>query len=175
MRPHGTPRELESRRRRAVVLLQAGKTYQSVASTLNASISSVVRWVQSFRKGGARALRPKPASGRPPLLASAQKQKLLRLLEQGPLAAGYVTDLWTLPRISRLIDKHFGVHYHPGHLWRVMADFGWTWQKPERRATQRDEKAIARWKKHEWPDIKKSPKTWCPSRIPRRKRISPHP
>ncbi|MBI4678101.1 MAG: helix-turn-helix domain-containing protein, partial [Elusimicrobia bacterium] len=71
MRPHGTPRELESRRRRAVVLLQAGRTYQSVASTLNASISSVVRWVQSFRKGGARALRPKPASGRPPLLASA--------------------------------------------------------------------------------------------------------
>jgi len=155
-------------------MLRAGKTYQSVAATLNSSISSVVRWAQSFRKGGTKALRAKPASGRPPLLAPPQKRKLLRLLEQGPLAAGYVTDLWTLPRISKLIHKHFGIHYHPGHIWRLMASFEWTWQKPERRATQRDEKAIVHWKKHEWMDIKKSPKTWCPSRLPRRKWVSPH-
>lgn len=175
MRPHGTPQELESRRRRAVALLRAGKTYQSVASTLNSSISSVVRWIQSFREGGTKALKSKPSPGRPPRLTSTQKGRLVYLLEQGPLAAGYVTDLWTLPRISKLIDKHFGIHYHPGHLWRIMASFGWTWQKPERRATQRDEKAIARWKKYEWSDIKKSPKTWRPSRIPRRKRVPPHP
>lgn len=175
MRPHGTPRELESRRRRGIALLRAGKTYQSVAVDLNASISSVVRWAQSFRKGGTQALRSRPASGRPPRLASTQKRKVLRLLKQGPLAEGYSTDLWTLPRISRLIEKHFGIRYHPGHLWRVMANLGWTWQKPERRAAQRDEKAIAHWKKHEWPRIKKSPKTWGPSRIPRRVGLPPHP
>ena len=174
MRPHGTPQQLEARRHRAVALLRSGKTYQSVAATLNSSISSVVRWIQSFRQGGKEALRPKPTPGRPPLLSQSQKRKLLRLLERGPLAAGYTTQLWTLPRISRLIEKHFGIRYHPGHVWRVMLSLEWTWQKPERRATQRDEEAIARWKEYEWPRIKKSPKTWGPSRLPRRKRVPPH-
>lgn len=174
MRPHGTSQQLEARRRRAVALLQAGKTYQSVAATLNASISSVVRWIQSFRQGGKEALLPKPTPGRPPRLSKSKKRKLLQLLEKGPPAAGHTTDLWTLPRVARLIEKHFGIRYHPGHVWRVMMDLGWTWQKPERRAIQRDEKAIARWKKHEWPRIKKSPQTPSSSRVSRRKRVSHH-
>jgi len=174
MRPYGTPQQLEGRRRRAIALLRTGKTYQSVAATLDASISSVVRWAQSFRAGGASALRPKPAPGRPPRLSPEQQQELLRLLKRGPLAAGYTTDLWTLPRIAKLIQKHFGIRYHPGHVWRVMGNLRWTWQKPERRATQRDEQAIARWKRGKWPGIKKSPKTWGPSRLSRRKRLPPH-
>ena len=157
MRPQGTAQQLEARRYRAIALLRAGKTYQSVAATLNASISSVVRWSQSFRKGGKAALRPKKTPGRPPRLSAAQKRKLRSLLERGALASGYATDLWTLPRIAKLIEKHFGVRYHPGHVWRVMLSLDWTWQKPERRAIQRDEEAIARWKKHTWPRIKKSP------------------
>jgi transposase len=157
MRPQGTAQQLEARRHRAIALLRAGKTYQSVAATLNASISSVVRWAQSFRKGGKAALRPKPTPGRPPRLTAAQKRKLRNLLERGARAAGYSTDLWTLPRIAKLIQKHFGVRYHPGHVWRIMLSLEWTWQKPERRAVQRDEEAIARWKRHTWPRIKKSP------------------
>lgn len=175
MRPHGTPQQLEARRCRAIALLQAGKTYQSVAATLNASISSVVRWAQSFRQGGALALRPKSTPGRPPRLSQSQKRKLLRLLERGARAAGYTTDLWTLPRIAKLIEQQCGIHYHPGHVWRVMRSLKWTCQKPERRATQRDEAAIARWKNYAWPRIKKSPKTGGPSRFSRRKRVSPHP
>ena len=175
MRPLGSPEQLQTRRERAIALLQSGKTYQSIAATLNSSISSVVRWAQTHRKGGMKALRPKPAPGRPPMLTSPQKRRLLRLLAKGAPAEGYATDLWTLPRVAKLIGKHFGTRYHSGHVWRVLRGLGWTCQKPERRALQRDEKAIAHWKKHDWPHIKKSPKTWGPSRIPRRKRISPHP
>ena len=175
MRPPGTPEQLQTRRERAIALLQSGKTYKSIAATLNASISSVVRWAQAHRKDGVKALRPKPAPGRPPLLTPRQKRRLLQLLAQGSLAEGYTTDLWTLPRIAKLIGKHFGTRYHPGHVWRVMRGLGWTCQKPERRALQRDEQAIARWKTHECPRIKKSPTTWGPSRLPRRKRLPPHP
>lgn len=150
-----------------MALLQKGKTYQSVAVTLNSSISSVVRWIQDFRRGGTPALQAKPASGRPGRLSETQKRKLLRLLELGPGAAGYTTELWTLPRIAKLIEKHFGVRYHPGHVWRVMLSLNWTWQKPERKAVERDEEAIARWKKLEWPRLKKNSKTWGPSGVPR--------
>ena len=175
MRPPGTPEQLQTRRERAIALLHSGKTYQSIAATLNSSISSVVRWAQVHRQGGLKALRPKPAPGRPPMLTPLQKRRLLQLLAKGSLSEGYTTDLWTLPRIAKLIGKHFGTRYHPGHVWRVMRGLGWTCQKPERRSLERDEKAIARWKKHDWPHIKKSPKTWGPSRLPRRKRIPPHP
>jgi len=103
-----------------------------------------------------KALRPKPAPGRPPMLTPRQQRRLLQLLVKGPLSEGHATDLWTLPRIATLIGKHFGTRYHPGHVWRVMRGLGWTCQKPERRALQRDENAIARWKTRAWPRIKKA-------------------
>lgn len=46
---------------------------------------------------------------------------------------------------------------HPGHLWRVLGALGWSVQKPERRALQRDEAAIAHWQEHTWPALKKKP------------------
>jgi hypothetical protein len=33
----------------------------------------------------------------------------------------------------------------------------WTWQRPARRAVERDDEAIERWIKRRWPHVKKSP------------------
>lgn len=165
MRPHGTPAQLERRRRHAIQLLQAGKTLSAVARALSASVSSVFRWWQAYRQKGLQELRAKPTPGRPPRLSHRQKQKLLRLLVHGPLAAGYPTDLWTLQRVADLIDRHFGVAYHPCHVWKLLTGLGWSCQKPERRALERDEAAIARWKEKEWPRVKKTGRTWRPSRL----------
>ena len=175
MRPHGTPAQLEKRRRHAIQLLKAGKTLSAVARALSASVSSVFRWWQAYRKKGPKELRAKPTPGRPPRLSSRQRQKLVNLLLQGPLAAGYPTDLWTLRRVADLIERHFGVAYHPCHVWKLLTGLGWSCQKPERRAVERDEAAIARWKRTEWPRIKKTGRTWGPSRLRGRKRLPPHP
>jgi transposase len=88
-------------------------------------------------------------------LSERQKRKLVTLLGRGALRAGYQTDLWTLPRVAELIHQHFGVRYHASHVWKVLTRLGWSCQKPERRAVERDEPAIARWKQDEWPRIKK--------------------
>src|SRR2546430_1468545 len=158
MRPHGTPNQLEARRRRAIALLKSGKPYRIVAAMLGSSLSSVVRWFQSYREGGLRKLRPQPIPGRPHSLSRPQRERLKRILLKGPIAAGYSTDLWTLKRIAKTIGKHFGVNYHPGHVWYVMSeDLKWSCQKPERRAYERNEEAIARWKKTTWPRINKNP------------------
>jgi transposase len=99
-------------------------------------------------------------------LSAKEKKSLEKLLLRGPLVAGYSTDVWTLKRIAEMIQTEFGVHYHPGHVWKLLRDdMGWSCQKPERRAYERDEAAIAHWKRYEWPHIKKRPKTWCPSCI----------
>ena len=174
MRPPGTPQQLEARRQRAVALLRAGKTYQSVATTLNASISSVVRWAQAHRRGGKAALRARAIPGRPQRLSASQKLQLIQRLVAGPLAAGYSTDVWTLPRIARLIAQRFGIRYHPGHVWRLMGQLGWTCQKPQRRALERNEAAIAHWKRYRWPHIKKRPSVESAFGFPRRKWVPTH-
>jgi Winged helix-turn helix/DDE superfamily endonuclease len=78
------------------------------------------------------------------------------LLGQGALHAGYRTELWTIPRVAELIRDEFGVRYHPAHVWKLLTALGWSCQKPERRAVERDEAAIARWKREDWPRIKKA-------------------
>jgi len=100
-------------------------------------------------------------------LSPSQKGQLVRLLVKGPLRAGYTTDLWTLARVAKLIQQEFGIRYHPGHVWKLLTGLGWSCQKPERRALERDEAAIARWTYTEWPRIKKRRSS---SRAPRLRR-----
>jgi transposase len=102
-------------------------------------------------------LRAKRHPGAKPKLAREDRPKLAKLLLKGPLAHGYWTDLWTLQRVAQLIEKHFGVHYHPSSVWRLLRAMGWTAQKPERRARERNEEAIRRWRRRDWVRIKKSP------------------
>jgi transposase len=168
MRPSGTAHQLERRRREAMAFLRAGKPYREVARLVQASLSSVVRWYQAYRRDRRNGLRARPTPGRPPRLTPRQRERLRRLLLRGAQAAGHPTELWTLPRIRKLIETEFGVRYSPVGVWKLLRHgLGWSWQKPERRARQRDEAAIAHWKTHTWPHIKKRRSTWGPSRISR--------
>jgi transposase len=163
MRPQGSPDQLEKRRRRAVALLKKGETYRTVAHASGASLSSVVRWFQAFRRKGPKGLESRPTPGRPCRLSQAQHKQLEKLLLQGAQRAGYSTDLWTLRRIGKLIEKEFGVRYTNSAVWRLLVvDLEWSPQKPERRATQRDEAAIEDWKHKQWPQIKKKRVGWAP-------------
>jgi transposase len=80
------------------------------------------------------------------------------MLLKGATAHGFSTDLWTLPRVAEVIAKTFGVRYHPAHVWKILRGEGWSCQKPERRARERDEEAIQNWRDKRWPHIKKRPK-----------------
>jgi transposase len=119
------------------------------------SASSVKRWKDALEGGGLEALDPNPHPGRTPEMTPGQKRQLVKLLEDGPLAAGYRTEQWTCPRVAEVIQRYFGVTYHPDHVRRILHELGWSFQKPEQRARERDEKAIRRWRKKDWPRIKK--------------------
>jgi len=157
MRPHGSPVELERRRRRAVELLQSGQTLSAVARQVGAAVSAVWQWRETVRRKGARGLAAKPAPGRPRRLTVRQRQRLPKLLARGARRHGYANDLWTTRRIARVIAREFGVDYHSAHVSRILADLGWSCQKPERRARERNEAAIAHWKRYRWAAIKKKP------------------
>jgi transposase len=159
MRPYGNPAALEARRRRAVALLEDGLGVREVARKIGCSPTSVSRWQAEVQAGGTDALRAKPTPGRPPRLTARQRTRLLNLLLKGATAHGYSTDLWTLPRVAEIIARTFGVRYHPAHVWKILRGEGWSCQKPERQARERDEGAIKQWRADRWPHIKKRQKS----------------
>jgi transposase len=108
-------------------------------------------------------LRVRFSPGRPLKLGKTQRRQLVKLLLKGPLAHGYRTNLWTTARIAELMRRTFGVRYHRDHVGRLMHSLRWSPQKPERRALQRDEEKIARWKQKDWPRVKKTLHGWAPT------------
>ena len=163
MRPRGSAAVLEARRRQALALLKEGHSLQAVGRWLRCAASSVMRWRDAVRRRGERGFRVGVSPGRPPKLTKRQRRQLVRLLLRGSLAHGYRTDLWTTARVAEVIACHFGIRYHPDHVGRLLHALHWSPQKPERRALQRDEAAIARWKREEWPRVKKTPRGWAPT------------
>ena len=92
-----------------------------------------------------------------------QLRRLVRILLKGALSRGYQTELWTTARIAEVIDEVFGVQYHRDHVGRLMHRLGWSSQKPERRALERDDERIDRWKREEWLRLRKTPNGWVPT------------
>ncbi len=128
MRPPGAPDQLQQRRRRAVQLVQAGRPVSAVARQVQASVSSVWRWWQTYQRAGPQGLRPRPTPGRPPRLSRGQQHTLERILARGPRRAGYPTDLWTLARVAQVIHRKFGIRYHRSHVWKLLTARGWRCQ-----------------------------------------------
>jgi transposase len=143
----------EWRRLRALQLKQQGWYQRDIAAALGASEESVSRWLTRARRGGLEALRAHPAPGRPPRLSEAQKRLIPEFLWHGPEAYGFRGHVWTRARIARVIEVEFGVRYHKGHVGRLLQELCWTPQVPVRRAIQRDEEAIARWRDETWPEL----------------------
>jgi transposase len=154
---------LEDRRKRALALLDSGESLNEVGRRIGCNASSVMRWRDARRRGGAKALRVRLSPGRPLKLERAQRRRLVNLLLQGPMMHGYRTNLWTTARIAELIRNQFGIQYHRDHVGRLLHSLNWSPQKPERRALERDENAIERWQQKDWPRIKKTLRGWVPT------------
>lgn len=156
MRPKGSPEELERRRLRAIALLNQEYQPVDVARMVGVDRRSVRRWKAAYLKEGDKAIKAKPA-GRPQKLDEKAKKQLEHKLFKGAKASGFPNDLWTCPRVARLIFICFGIRYHVDHIGRLLRSMGWSPQRPQRRAIERDEKEIQRWIKQQWPIIKKKP------------------
>ncbi len=157
MRPNGSADQLEHRRFRALTLLRQGKSPVEVARQLGVDRRSVRRWKAACQGRGSGALKARRASGRPPRLQPPQKQILRRALLRGAQAAGFENDLWTCRRVAQWIQQRFGIRYERTHVCRLLHGLGFTPQKPQRRALERDEEAIRQWVQKVWPAVKKKP------------------
>lgn len=164
-RPIGSPAQLEQRRLHALELLRADYSVSAVAKKIGCARSAVYAWRDAFQRDGEVALKAKPASGRPLRLKPPQRKQLARILLSGATKFGYPSEMWTGRRVAEVTEQHFGVSYHPNHMWRVLRGLGWSCQKPVKRARERNEADIAHWTRYTWSHIKKRRKVWSPSRL----------
>jgi transposase len=147
---------MEQRRMRAADLLERGLIPAEIARQVGVAHRVVSEWRKAWRQGGRKALRSAGPAGRKSKLDDRQLAQVRNALAEGAESNGYLTDVWTLPRVAEVIEHITGVSYHPGHVWYILRDqLDWTWQRPARRAKERDDQAIQQWVKKRWPQLKK--------------------
>ncbi len=134
-------------------LKRRGWYQRDIAEALDVSEEAVSRWLARARDGGPEALRGRSAPGQRPRLSTAQRRLIPELLWHGPEAYGFRGQVWTCARIAKVIEWEFGVRYHKDHVGRMLKGLHWTPQQPIKRAIQRDDEAIQRWRDETWPEL----------------------
>ena len=148
----------EARRLQAWKLSQQGWSQRAIADLLEVGGSAVSAWLKRARlAGGPKGLHRKRAPGAARRLPRARWRQLRALLRRGAEAHGFHGALWTRQRVATLIAREFGVVYSARHVSRLLAEMGWSVQRPRRRARQRDEEKIARWRTERWPALQAKP------------------
>jgi transposase len=155
--------ELENRRRLAVARVNEGYAQTEVARFLGVNVRSVRRWVAAHRAEGDAGLAATVAPGQPARLTPDQVEVVLGWLARPATDFGFATELWTAPRVAKLIEKDFGIAYHPRYLNEWLTARGITPQKPRRVPRERDQAEIDRWVAEELPRIKKTRKRTGPT------------
>lgn len=159
-RPLGSGQKLEERRLRAVKeALKSDESAASIARRYKVEVGTLYRWIGKYRRNKKSGLKSRATPGRPKRLTDAQLVKLSKIIVDGAQAAGYPNDLWTCARITELIERRFGVKYHFNHVGKILIRIGFSPQRPEKRAIERDDRRIRKWVRHELPEIKKKPKS----------------
>jgi transposase len=143
---------------RAADMFRRGKSQADVARALGVSAESASEWYRLWSDGGRAGLAGAGRAGRLPRLSDEQLVPVIEALRKGPRENGFPTDLWTLARVSDVIEEATGVRYGTTQTWRILRErLGWTRQRPARRALERNDEAIATWAAEDWPRIKKAP------------------
>ena len=123
---HTTTYWKEQRRLHAVNLKQRGWKQKDIATALNVTASAVSQWLTTANERGAVGLRSRPHTGLPPELTWTEKQLIPDYLSHGAEAYGFRGEVWTTPRIRKVIEWEFNVSYHKSHIARLLKDLKWT-------------------------------------------------
>lgn len=149
--------EAAKKRLRAGRLLLSGKSCAEVAASTGVARQTVYTWKRLLDEGGIDALRAVPERGRPARLDERQLASVRAAILRSPTEHGFGTELWTLKRVGAVIERMHGVRFSQTQVWRILGSLGFSPQKPDKRAIERDEDAVRAWKRRTWPALKKKP------------------
>jgi transposase len=145
----------ERRRAKAAVLFKKGVSHAEISRHLSVTPAAVTQWRRAYAHGGRKALLSKGPSGFPSKITPEKRARFKREILKGPLSHGYPTNLWTLPRLGALLTKIVRVKFSDAWVWNIVRELGFTPQKPQVKAAERDEQAIRGWRTATLPKLKK--------------------
>lgn len=148
-------KDKEKRRLKAAKMFEKGKTQAEVVRKFKVTPAAASQWCEAWEKGGIGALKSKGHPGFESKVTPKKKKAFQKAILKGPQAFGYETDLWTLSRLRAVMKKVNKLDFSEVWIWHILRDLGFTPQKPQVKAKQRNEKAIREWKKKTLPDLKK--------------------
>jgi transposase len=150
---------LEHMRLLAVDRVLAGEKPSAVAKSFGIYRTSIYKWLRAHRKRGRVALRSTKARGPEPKLSEGQRKKVKRwIVGKDPRQYGFDFGLWTRSIIAAMILDKFEVSLTLPSIGRLLTCLDITPQKPLRRAYERDEKEIRKWKEEKYPALRKRAK-----------------
>lgn len=154
-----SPKAMEEIRMRAVERVQAGESPEVVIKTLGFSRACIYNWLSRYRSGGWHALRTGHRSGRPKKISGSQMKWIYRTIkDKAPRQLKFSFALWTRSMVADVINRKFGIKLSPASVSRLLAQLGFSCQKPLYRAYQRNAELVEKWKKEEFPQIQKRAK-----------------
>jgi len=155
------PAAQEDLRRRVVHAVRAGGVKQVEAvRVFGVSRASIHNWLVAADEGGPAALRARKRGPKPhPRLAGYQAATLVRLIEtRCPDQLRLPFALWTREAVQEVMAKRYGIRVSLWTVGRYLKRWGFTPQKPLRRAYERNPAAVARWLREEYPAIRRRAK-----------------
>ncbi len=151
-----SPKAQEAIRKRAVKAVLNGKTRSEVANLFGVSRVSVNKWVKQYRLQGKNSLKSKKRGPHTKgTLAPEQAATLVKLVKDNPPEKlGLPFVLWTREAVQYLIQKKYGISLSRWTVGRYLKGWGFTPQKPLRRAYEQDSKAVKQWLEQDYPKIR---------------------
>ena len=153
---------LETLRRRAVAMHEAGHSQVSIASALGVHENTVGRWLKTFRSVGAVGLKRRKRGRRPVeqrLLSETQEALLKKLITDNcPDQLKLPFALWTREAVRDLIKARFDVTLALRTITDYLKRWSFTPQRPMKRATERQDTKIQKWLQEDYPKIRRRAK-----------------
>jgi transposase len=146
----------EDLRRKAVRAVQEGKTQEEAARLFGVTRQAVGKWVKAHREGGSKQLtagrKGRPQGGS---LEPRQAAQIIRAItDRHPDQLKLPFYLWTREAVGALIEQRFGISLSVWTVGRYLKEWGFTPQKPLRRAFEQDPVAVRRWIDEAYPLIR---------------------
>jgi len=139
----------------ALFALHQGRVEEEIAATLQVNVKTVLEWKRLYLCYNVKSVERKKSPGRPPKLTKSQKREVARLIEAGPLEAGFGSGCWRTPMIQDLIYQKFGVAYSVNYLSQLLKNLGFSYQKARFESDHLSEIERKKWKEKTWPEILK--------------------
>jgi transposase len=142
----------------AILAVTEGQSCDHVALTLRVTLKTLHQWVRRLLVAGPTGLQRTKPTGRPSKLTKTQTHELAKLIDAGPVQAGYTSACWRSPMIQQLIYERFGVFYNVFYMAQLLQNLGFSYQKAAFVSDHLHEEKRQVWCTTTWPQIVKAAK-----------------